>query len=171
MAKISRVFSSRAGRAKQAGMLGLSIEVSGFDEFRRVLSVKAERVRDLRPVWEKIALDFYRSEAQIFGREGAYGSFPARKPLSQKWLDFKVAHGWSPRIMVMTGALRQSLTRAGADGGVLRQTPMSMTIGTSIRYAHYHQHGKGRNPVRQMVFVNDSQRQRWVRMIADHVMA
>ena len=105
-------------------------------EFRHALD-------DLLPLWELFEPIMEEIETEQFDTEG-HGSWPA---LAESTLRQKEGGA----ILVRTGELKASLTGAGAAS---TKTPKTMTWGTDVAYAHFHQTGgyvAGRPPQRQVI--------------------
>lgn len=122
----------------------VSFDIAGVDVANRRLGAMSLAVQDLRHAWGDIAKEFYQAQSSVFGAEGAW-HHPRWAPLKPKYLAWKIRHGYSSRILVMTGKMRTSLTTGGAAGSIFRQAAQQMSIGTNIKYAKYHQRSpKGR---------------------------
>lgn len=91
---------------------------------------------DFRPAWERMATDFWMQNMQTFSQEG-----PGWRPLSAKYKAWKDEHYPGQPILVRTGMLRLSLTTSSAPDSIFDVRPHEMTLGTSVKYAMYHQTG------------------------------
>lgn len=116
----------------------VSFDIEGVDAANRRLGAMSLAVQDLRHAWGDVAKEFYQAQASVFGAEGAW-HHERWTPLKPKYLAWKVRHGYSSRILVMTGKMRSSLTVGGSPGAVFQQSAQQMTIGTNVKYAKYHQ--------------------------------
>jgi phage gpG-like protein len=96
-----------------------------------------ERAANPRPAFERIAREMERNEQVYFRSRGA-GKWA---PLSIETEAYKAAEGQGSVPLVASGRLRDSLTRA-------RVTPHSVSIGTEVPYARFHQYGTRRMPAR-----------------------
>jgi hypothetical protein len=132
-------------------------------------------LEDLTFLWDRFEPLMQDLEERVWETQG-FGEWP---PLADSTIEQKARHGWSLEPMVRTGALRDSMTDPGAAS---ERTPKSMTWGTDIDYAHWHQEGgttEGRPPQRQIIpdplpvderrkfeqamvsYVNDASRRTW----------
>jgi len=90
----------------------------------------AARVGNPRPALERMRAQLARGEQEVWGTHGAAIGFhwaPAVEP------DRKT----DPQLLVATGALRASLTAAGAG----EVGEVELRYGTDVPYARFHQHG------------------------------
>lgn len=110
--------------------------VPGEKVFARMWNAVEHVPDDMSEAFQQMADQFFMNNEQTFDSEG-----PGWKPLSLKYEKWKQSRYPGLPILVRTGALKSSLTKRGASGQVLRIMPQSMEIGTSIRYAMYHQTG------------------------------
>ena len=160
-------------------MLKLSFEVEGVKQVNLWLDQAAYRVRHLQPVWEDIADRFVEYQKEVFGNQGAVGAKANRgswgpwASLNPDYLEWKVTHGFSPMILIRTGDLLKSLTSRSDSNFLFHPRDLSMTIGTRVPYAKYHQTGAtwtrgGRTirlPKREPIRVNKTQSREWVKLI------
>lgn len=84
-------------------------------------------------------------------------------PLAKATIDRK-GHD---RILVETGALRESLVHVGGAGNIHDVMPRGMLFGTEIEYAVFHQEGTRRMPARPPVGVSEETLDKFVERIAD----
>lgn len=114
---------------------------------------------DLDPLWDRFKPVMAAIEEQQFATEG-HGDWPA---LADSTIRQKAALGFPPDPLIRTGALRRSLTDPGQAA---RTTPRSMTWGTDVAYAHWHQDGgsiPGRPPQRKVIDLTVEDRRRFER--------
>jgi phage gpG-like protein len=126
-----------------------------------------DALADNAPALREIAGDFREMLARQFASEGrAEGTpwAPRKSPLVG-------ADGVRPRrgerrspLLVRTGALRDSLARPGA-GHVEEMDAGSLTLGTRLPYALFHQLGTRHMPARPIIVLSDARAQRWTEMI------
>ena len=90
-------------------------------------------------------------------------------PAGNPWAPLKRKYAKSKKILVDTGDLKESVTRAGAKGSVARITRTKLEFGTEIPYGRYHQHGTKRMARRQFVGVNDAILEKIERVFAEWV--
>lgn len=154
-----------AGVSNVSGLLGFFMEVDGVPQVARVLGVKADAVKDLRPVWDDIADDFRKREGQLWASEGSVQGMGGWVPLNPKYAAWKAANGFGNKILVKAGRLRASMTDPTSSDHIQHKTPTGLEIGTFVPYAIYHQRGTSKMPRRPIVRITDAARKGWVRMI------
>lgn len=96
-----------------------------FGEFGRELT-------DFTGLWERFADTLQDVEKERFATEG-FGEWP---PLAPSTIREKTRLGFPLTPLVRTGALEASLTQREQ---AMRLTPQSMSWGTDVPYAKYHQ--------------------------------
>jgi phage virion morphogenesis protein len=96
------------------------------------------RLRNPIGLWPKVGSFIAMVERKQFATQGAYLGKPW-KPLKPEYLQWKIKHGYSKRILVRTGAMRASLTSRPMEEE--RYKKYSATFGTNVDYAKYHQYG------------------------------
>lgn len=158
-------------------MIPLTLEVAGVQQVNRKLGLAAAAVQDLRPVWEDVYDDFLDRESKVFDAQGQSGSKTREmgggawgewEALNEEYAKRKAAEGYGSRILVRTGDLRSSLTSRNADA-VFRADQRSVSMGTKVPYAWYHQTGKG-VPKREPIRVSEAAARMWARMIQKFVL-
>lgn len=128
--------------------MNLKLSIDGQAKFDGAFRVLAEGLTDLRPVWPEIELQFFRAELEQFSSEGARGG--ARwQPLSARYAKWKAKRYPGKPILQRTGRLLRSLSVVGGPDSVRIVEPMSLTLGTRMPYAGYHQRGAKRLPQRE----------------------
>ena len=153
-------------------MLKMSIQITGADEIVKLLDDVAAKVKDFTPAWNEIRADFYELMAVQF----AIGGRTPWQPLTEQYARWKARVAPGQPIMVLTGAMRDSLTSSSANGSVLSMTPMQMEIGTATaskrgyKYPYAHQKGLGNNPVRKVIDLPLNTASRWATILNNHVM-
>lgn len=115
-----------------------------------------------RPALEEVRQDFFRVEEEWFATAGR-GTWA---PLSPSTLRSKPA---GTGILVRSGALRASLTRAGARYGYNRINRATLFVGTQHPAAEFHEAGTRFMPRRELIGVGDRDIERWTGIIADRV--
>lgn len=152
---------------------GVTVDILVFGE--KIVATKLQGMRinlaNKHPMWEKIA-DYLMARAegkfQSQGRAGG-GSW---KQLDKKWLKFKIAHGYSPKILEQRGILRRSVTRRNAPFQTLEISDNSLNFGTTVPYGPTHQFGdRSRGiPARPFLGANNADREVMRRIVRDHIM-
>lgn len=155
-------------------MLAFQINIIGLPQLQNSLGDFANRVRDLSPAFESIHQDFLRIEEEQFAGKGVgpSGPWPA---LSKEYAAWKVAHGFGTDILVLTGALKRSLTEDGGDH-IKEIRPQEAKFGTrnlfpsgwSSGAVHQVARGKGR-PARPSIDISERNAEDWKRMIEDYI--
>jgi|SRR5215831_3577451 len=113
------------------------------------LSALASRIGNPQPALERMRLTLAHGESEVWSSQGA--------AIGQHWPPpADPARKIDSRLLVATGALRDSLT-SPASGQV---GEMSLSFGTDVPYARFHQHGTSRMPARPFLGMPpDAQRQ------------
>lgn len=78
-----------------------------------------------------------------------------------------VARKGHDRILVDTGALRESLVHVGGPGNINEVAPRGMLFGTEVEYAGFLQDGTSRMPSRPPVGISDETLDKLCERIAD----
>jgi len=134
--------------------------VAGTVEMDRGLARFTDGISDWRPIWPVFADTFYAYIRSQFSSEGEEGLGAKWAKLSDSYAAWKAKHFPGKPILQRTGALIASLTGASAPGAVYQPQPHSLTIGSTIPYALYHQTGTGRMPQRkEIVFSEPAKRE------------
>jgi phage gpG-like protein len=123
--------------------------VDGEKQFDRGFSRFTHHIEDLRYIWKDVQKDFYEIEQKQFQSQGAHSN--TWQPLSKKYGEWKAKKHPGKQILELSGTLWKSLTSAGANGAVFISEPDSMAVGTSIKYAQYHQRGTRKMPKRKPI--------------------
>lgn len=134
-------------------MAGRNQFIEGDEEFNRALSVLYDSLRDFRRVWPQVADRFYWIERRQFDSEGARSN--RWDELAPSTLAGKAIKYPGQPILRASGALFQSLTNAFDPHSVFRMTEDSLTLGTTLEYAAYHQEGTERMPARPPIDLLD----------------
>lgn len=117
---------------------------------------------------QQVADDFREMVAQQFATEGrAEGTPWAPRESARVGADgVRPLRGErrSP-LLVRTGALRDSLTRKGATGGIEALDGQTLSIGSRLPYAIFHQLGTRRMPARPLIVLNDARAAKWTGFI------
>ena len=72
-------------------------------------------------------------------------------------------------LLVRTGALRDSLTTPGAAGSVEELDGGSLTLGTRLPYAMFHQLGTRRMPARPLIVLSDERASKWTEIVRNAI--
>src|SRR5579862_181317 len=131
-------------------MLRLSIEVAGQAGIERGIDRVTEGLADYRPLWRSIEDDFYGLEKEQFRTEGA-AIGPRWTALSASYGKWKETHFPGRLILHRTGDLMHSLTDRQDPNAVCVEERETVTLGTSIPYAHFHQQGTAKMQARPLM--------------------
>ena len=129
-----------------------------------------EALADNAPALAAVADDFREMLAQQFASEGRSGGtpWPARVGAVREPPSRKRAMQAAP-LQVRTGALRDSLTTPGAAGGVEELDGGSLTLGTRLPYAMFHQLGTRRMPARPLIVLSDERASKWTEIVRNAI--
>lgn len=108
---------------------------------------------DLQSLWSKFEDVMSAIGVERFESEG-YGNWA---PLADSTVRQKAAHSWPMNILERTGDLKASLSDPGRAA---QTTPQSMTWGTDVPYAGYHQEGTPKMPARPVLEIRVEDRRR-----------
>jgi len=123
-------------------------------------------VKNLIPFWEGVfapayfaqVQDLFALEGQSRGSGGQFGP-GSWAPLSPAYAAWKKRHFPGKLILERTGKMRESLNWQGASlgaGGVFVPRRDAVTVGTSVAYGKYHQHGTPKMPRREFLPTPDA---------------
>jgi len=126
-----------------------------------------EALADNAPALREIADDFREMVAQLFSSEGRAGGtpWPARKSVGTARRVARTGRSITSPLLVRTGALRDSLIGLGAAGNVEEIDEGSLTLGTRVPYAIFHQLGTRRMPARPIIVLSDARTERWTEIV------
>lgn len=128
----------------------ISYSVDNDKRFQRAINNATRKVSDLRFAFKEIARDWRKSNQAQFTLRGS-GLYP---PLNSQYEERKKRIYGNQPIMVASGNLRDSLTKAGGDHiEVVKKD--SLTFGTANDYAVFHQSDRPRTkiPQRKVLFI------------------
>jgi phage gpG-like protein len=122
----------------------LSVTVDGLERSTRAFKVLDDSIKDFREVWPEIRMYWVRANVEHFESEGARGG-QKWQPLSANYAKWKAKKYPGKPILVRTGRLFRSLTLGGFGTDIINdEQPRSLTLGTAVPYAKYHQRGTSR---------------------------
>ena len=121
----------------------------------RAIARFADGVTDYRPMWPVIEDDFYSLVGRQFATEGAEGG-TAWVSLSDAYGTWKEIHYPGKPILQRTGELMASLTSPTAPGAVRVEERKTLTLGTTVPYAIYHQRGTKKMPARPEIRLTEA---------------
>ena len=165
-----------------------SYSVDNDRKFRAALKKASEVSTDFRIPFGLILSDFYKSQQAIWKLKGP-GKYPKFKgPINKEtgktaYQTAKIkAVGFDYPLLVRSGSLAASLSGPNNPGSISKNTKISLSIGTSIKYGIYHQSDESRSkiPLRKFLFIGpeapsfatseqQGRAQRWQGYIEDHM--
>jgi len=148
-------------------MIVPSIKLIGWEKVVKILDDVGKKTEDFSPAFEEISKDFYT------GIEGhfAAGGYTPWKPLSAAYASWKERVAPGQPLMVLSGAMKASLTSSTATGAIKEVSPYRLRIGTAVTnkkgygYPFAHQFGLGNNPVRKVIELPQGTAAKWVSII------
>ena len=137
------------------------------EEVSKALAGFEDALEDNAPALREIADDFREMIAQQFASEGSAGGtpWPPRKSVGAARRFAQSGRGIASPLLVRTGALRDSLIGLGAAGNVEEIDARSLTLGTRVPYAIFHQLGTRRMPARPIIVLSDARTERWTEIV------
>jgi phage gpG-like protein len=132
--------------------MNFAVTIDGVEQSRRAFQSLNETVRDFREAWPEIHMYFLRATLEEFDAQGARGG-AAWQPLSESYGKWKAKRYPGKPILVRTERLRRSFSLAGQKGGdqIYDALPESLTIGSAVPYARFHQRGTSRMAARPIL--------------------
>jgi phage gpG-like protein len=141
-----------------------------------------DAMADQQPALTQIADDFRGLIAEQFASEGRAAGTPwaarktqggadiaryamSAKRKSQTWRRTAMSAPPDAPLLVRTGALRDSLTQPVAAGHVAELDRQTLTMGSRLPYALFHQTGTRRMPARPIIVLRDDRSQKWTEFI------
>lgn len=143
------------------------VEMLGELQLESIFNNVEQVPEDFSPVFHQMIDDFFENNKETFDSEG-----PGWEPLKPSTIRDRKSKGFpAGPILVRTGKLRASLTERGADGQVLDVRKDQFTVGTSVRYAMYHQTGSikvaNHPPKRSPVVIRPALQGQWNRRLVN----
>jgi phage gpG-like protein len=122
----------------------------------------------------EVADDFGEMVAEQFASEGrAQGTpwAPRKLPssLSRGGAKRRVVRASTAPLLVRTGVLRDSLTRRGAAGHVEEMDQQTLSVGSRLPYAIFHQLGTRRMSARPLIVLSDTRSARWSEFVRNAI--
>ena len=128
-------------------MFRFRLEIAGQVQMDRGIARFSAGVADYRPIWPVIEDEFYAQEKDQFATEGREGGAHWQE-LSPVYAGWKAMHYPGRPILERTGSLVDSLTNPNSPHGVRIEERKTLTLGSRLPYAIYHQTGTSRMPAR-----------------------
>lgn len=158
--------------ASSGGFVRITFQIDGLKEIRRRIASWGASIQTLEPAWDDVgkgvSADFMLN---MIGEGGVFTRKMWPQLAASTVADrLRLGYGGTNPILQRTGALALSL-EPGGPGNVFQTTPNSLTIGTSIWYAGFHQKGAPRAhiPARPIVGISFARRSLIVRTLGDYV--
>ncbi len=120
------------------------------------------------PALQLIADDLRVLIAEQFASEGRAGGTPWPPRVGARLASPWRAQQAAP-LLVRTGALRDSLIDPSAPEHVEEIDDLSLTLGTRVPYALFHQLGARRMPARPIIVLSGERSERWVEIVRSRV--
>ena len=135
------------------------------ESVEKALAGFQESLADQAPALARVADDFREMIGQQFTSEGrAEGTpWPELSPAT-----LRRQHASTP-ILYKTGALLRSLREHGAAGHVEELEGYSLTLGSRLPYALYHQTGTRRLPARPIIVLSGARSERWTEIVRQQI--
>ncbi|QKY78961.1 hypothetical protein Jinkies_13 [Arthrobacter phage Jinkies] len=129
-------------------MATLSFDSAGAQPFTLTLQRWQQNLGDASPAFEAMALHQLAVNARQFNARGTAetGKWAPLSPLYGRW-KARVRPG--KPLLVFDGDLKKTMTMPGKGIYIIR--PTSMTVGTAVPYAKYHQNGTPTMPARKLI--------------------
>jgi len=140
--------------------------VMGDEVLARGLSRFGDSIKDFRPAWDKIHLDFVTIEAEQFDSQGTRGG-AVWPPLSPSYAAWK--EKWFPGqpILQLTGVMYGQF--AIGPGMMVEMEPLFLRMAPSTPYAKYHQTGTSKMPARKPVVLTEQDKVNWMKILHNYV--
>lgn len=119
-------------------MFRFRLDIAGEVQMDRGIARFADGIADYRPIWGVIEDDFYALQKDQFKSEGAEGGAQWQE-LSPEYAKWKEKHYPGKPILQRSGDLEASLTNPNDPNTVRIEQRKTLTLGSKIPYAIYHQ--------------------------------
>lgn len=132
------------------------------------LAAFQDALGESEPALKQIADDFREVIARQFSSEGRAGGTPwppRAGAVPRGHPSPQGRHGGLP-LLVRTGALRDSFLRQGAAGHVEEIFDQTLTLGSRVPYAIFHQTGTRRMPARPIIVLKEERANQWTEILA-----
>lgn len=126
-----------------------SYVISNDAQFARALRDAAKRVDNLSFAYKEISRDWRKSNKAQFSLQGS-GQYP---PLSPRYKQEKAKRYPRASILVATGRLRDSVTKASHKDHINLIKKSGLILGTKTPYGIYHQSDRPRRKIPQRKFL------------------
>ena len=127
-----------------------TLEVEGADKLQVVVSRWEQAISDIAEIEQPIYAYLRKTMGKQFVTQGAY-VWHRWEALSLKYASWKQRHYPGRTVLYLTGRLRRSLTKPGADTVARRLSRTQLEFGSTVPYAMYHQLGTRKMPQRKII--------------------
>ena len=139
-----------------------AIDIEGDKELIKTLDKLRESSADLRPIFESITSDFYKSNKKLIF-SASPGQYRDLKDTTKKTKQREV--GFIYPILVMRGRLKNSLRSRGDSEAIQESDKKNLVLGTTTPYGGFLQEGTKHMPPRPFLLVDVGNRAgRWLRI-------
>jgi phage gpG-like protein len=130
-------------------MASVDVRIEGVEKAQASLTAAFVRSQNFLPLFTKAKAEISAMNTANF----ALGGLPSGgwSPLDPEYGAWKSSRFPGAPPMVRTGKLLASLSGIGPDA-TFSVTPKSMTLGTKVEYAKFHQYGTTKMPKRKIIF-------------------
>lgn len=139
----------------------------GLTALPRRIATWGRQISDLSPAFEQIGADLRDDFMRNITGAGSF--FGPWAPLAATTVRRRLAEGTGAEPLWRTGTLLRSLADVGHPDHIHIVTPTSLTEGTRLYYAGFHQSGTRRMPARKIVGITWTRQQQIVRRIEEYV--
>jgi len=152
------------------GMFNITWSIAGQEQLNRTLGQMVEKSTSFRELWlsQEFKDILYGAEKQQFATEGSHGS-GGWAPLSPEYAAQKAKTHPGKPILQREGHLWRSLTDPNADGAVYAASNKTLTWGTQVPYAIFHQTGTANMPDRPPIEFTEAERREIVKALQKHI--
>ena len=145
----------------------ISYNVDNDKRFALALDKAIKSVDDLRFPMGEISRDIFKNTIKNFILKTG-GRYPA---LSPKYAKYKNKINPSAPILVLTGRLRDSVTKGGSGDSIINIGKQTLVQGTSVPYSRFVQEGTSKMPLRKYLFIDEAQAGRFERILQNYITA
>jgi len=158
----------------------LNFRVAGEMQLQRKFLGIADKIKDFREAFARIASDFYDGQKATFEAEGAFDGKKKWKKLNKDYKRWKESKGFDSNILVLEGTLKRAATEPNEKGSVFNIQKTKLEFGVNLpvngwNLAMLHQTGTlnqtgtTKMPARKVIELSQKQKLRWVRIFRDWV--
>jgi len=147
----------------------VTISMTGDTRVQNSMLHMAARTQDMRPAFSAVYKEMLAMFSDTFQSEGGRKGMARWAPLSPQYRKWKSIRYPGMGILTRSGMLRSSIASRGAGHRKIL-APTFMIVGTSNRYAGYHQSGVvGRLPSRPFIRPSAEDIRIWTRLVMEFI--